>query len=414
MQTGRSPQIMTVETVETGGAPPRSGSSPRAGWQLLTAGVLTAVVGFASSFPVVLQGLDAVGASPAQAASGLLALCLAQGGIGLWLSLRTRMPISIAWSTPGAALLIATGAPGGGFPDAVGAFLASSVLMVAAGFWKPFGRAVAAIPPALASAMLAGVLLDLCLAPMRAVAAMPMLALPILVVWAVALRFARLYAVPVAVAVTAAIILLATPVPEGALAQPWPQPVLVVPTFSVDAMVGIALPLFIVTMASQNVPGLAVLHANGYRPPIGPLFVSTGMASAAGAWFGGHAVNLAAITAALCAGPEAHPDPSRRYLAAAVSAAAYLVLALFAGFAAAFIAASPPLLIQAVAGLALLGSLGGALTSALAREEERLPAILTFVTTASGLSFFGIGAAFWGLVAGALLMVLLRLPGRRA
>ena len=219
-------------------------------------------------------------------------------------------------------------------------------------------------------------------------------------------RFARLYAVPLAVLVAVLIILFATPIPEGALADIWPNPVLVMPEFTLPAVVSIAVPLFIVTMASQNVPGLAVLRGNGYRPEVAPVFVSTGLFGAASALFGGHAVNLAAITAALCAGPEAHPDPARRYLAPVAAGVAYVLLGLFAGFAASFIAASPPLLIQAVAGLALLSSLAGALAGALGRDDERLPAVVTFVTTASGVGFFGIGSAFWGLVAGGLLLAL--------
>jgi benzoate membrane transport protein len=210
------------------------------------------------------------------------------------------------------------------------------------------------------------------------------------------------------VLVAAVIVIAATPIPPEALAHAWPEPRLIAPSFTLQATVGIALPLFLVTMATQNVPGLAVMTANGYRPAVGPLFVVTGLASGATALFGGHTVNLAAITAALCAGPEAHPDPKKRWIASVACGATYLPLALGGGFAAAFIAASPPLLIQAVAGLALFGSLGGALSSALGKEADRLPAVLTFVTTASGLSFLGIGAAFWGLVSGGVLMALLR------
>jgi len=378
--------------------------------QPAVAGVLAAVVGFASAFAIVLQGLASVGADGREAASGLLAVCLVQGGLTIWLSLRRRMPIALAWSTPGAALLIATGAPDGGFSAAVGAFLCSAALIVVAGLWRPFARAVAAIPMSLAAAMLAGVLLDICLAPVHAVEAMPALALPIVAAWAIGWRFARLWAVPLAVAVAAGVIVFATPLPS--LTDIRPDPVLVLPTFSVDAIASITVPLFLVTMASQNVPGLAVLTANGYRPDPAPLFVVTGLGSVATALFGGHLVNLAAITAALCASPEAHPDPRRRWVAAVANGLTYLPLGLFAAFAAAFVAASPPLLIQAVAGLALLGSLAGALTSALANERERLPALVTFVTAASGLSFFGIGAAFWGLLAGGALLALDRLrPG---
>ena len=391
------------------GTPAESGSRPERGGGLLqpvTAGLLAALVGFASTFALVLQALGAVGASRAEAASGLFALLLATGVVAVALSVWSRLPISIAWSTPGAALLVATGAPAGGFPAATGAFLIASLTVVGAGLWRPFGRAVAAIPASLASAMLAGVLLDLCLAPVRAVSAMPALALPIVLAWAVAMRFARLYAVPIAVVATAAMVAFATPFPDGTLAGFAPQPVFVVPVFEPSAIVGISLPLFIVTMASQNIPGLAVLHSNGYAPPVGPILVVTGIGSAAVTLLGGHLVNLAAITAALCAGPDAHPDRSRRWIAAAASGVGYISLGFAASLAAAFVAASPPLLIQAVAGLALLASLGAAIQSALARETERTPAIVTFVTTASGVSLLGIGAAFWGLVAGGAMLAL--------
>jgi len=271
---------------------------------------------------------------------------------------------------------------------------------------------VAAIPVSLASAMLAGVLLDLCLAPVRAVGTIPALALPIVIAWALAWRFARPYAIPLAVLVTAATVVFATPLPGGVLAELWPRPVFVTPRFELSALVSISVPLFIVTMASQNIPGVAVLNLNGYRPAVGPIFVATGVASAIIACFGGHLVNLAAITAALCAGPDAHPDPSRRWVAAATAGASYVALGMTATFAVAFVAASPPLLIQAVAGLALLGSFGAAIQSALASEDERVPAIVTFVTAASGVSFLGVGAAFWGLLAGGAMLALARV-GRK-
>lgn len=382
--------------------------------QPVSAGLLVGIVGYASTFALVLKALQAVGATQAQAASGLLAVLVVKGVLAVGLSLRLRMPISIAWSTPGAALLISTGTLEGGFPVAVGAFLLAAALIVAAGLWGSFGRAVAAIPVTLANAMLAGILFGICTAPVRAAAALPGLALPVILVWALALRLARPYAVPLAVLLTAILVVVATPLPPLAAADLVPRPILVLPAFSLDAAVGIAVPLFIVTMASQNVPGLAVLHANGYRPPIGLLFVSTGLGSGLAALFGGHAVNLAAITAALCAGPEAHPDPARRYVAGITAGTTYVVLGLLAGLAAAFVAGSPPLLIESVAGLALLGSFAGALQAALAREDERLPATVTFVTAASGIAFFGVGAAFWGLLAGGALLTLLRRAGPRA
>jgi benzoate membrane transport protein len=208
--------------------------------------------------------------------------------------------------------------------------------------------------------------------------------------------------------VTAVVIVLATPLPPASLLAVWPHPVFVVPEFSAGALVSIGLPLFLVTMASQNVPGLAVFSAYGYRPPVGPLFVSTGLGSALASFLGGHAVNLAAITAALCAGPDAHPDAARRWTASLMAGIGYLALAAGAGFMAAFVAASPPLLIQAVAGLALLATLASVASAALSDPEDRLPAIVTFATTASGIVVFGIGSAFWGLIAGGALMALLK------
>ena len=192
-----------------------------------------------------------------------------------------------------------------------------------------------------------------------------------------------------------------------------PDPVLIVPHFSIAGVIGIALPLFIVTMASQNIPGIAVLNVNGYRPEPGPLFRTTGLYSLASAPFGGHAINLAAITAALCAGADAHPDPARRYWAAVVAGVAYIAFGLLAGAATAFISASPPILIQAVAGLALLGALAGAMMGAVSKVEDREAAVVTFVVTASGLSFVGISGAFWGLVAGGIILALTRWRYRR-
>lgn len=375
----------------------------------VAAGLLAAFVGFASSFAVVLAGYAAVGASPAEAASGLMAASIAMGLGGMVLSLATRMPVSIAWSTPGSALLAASAVPEGGFPAAVGAFLLTGALIVLAGLWKPLGRAVAAIPPALANAMLAGVLLPLCLAPVAAVAEMPALALPVVLAWAVLARLNRLLAVPAAVLLAGGLIAATATLPEGLLAGAlMPAPVLVVPAFVPSVLVGIALPLFIVTMASQNIPGIAVLNANGYRPEPGPLFTATGVFTLLGAPFGAHAVNLAAITAAICAGPEAHPDPARRWPAALVAGAGYVVLGLGAGAAAAFVAAAPPVLIQAVAGLALLGAFGAATMAALQVPEEREAAVVCFLVAGGGLTIWGIGGAFWGLLAGLALRALAR------
>jgi benzoate membrane transport protein len=391
-------------------------------WPAILAGLIASLVGYGSSFVIVLQGLVGVGATPGQAASGLLAVGTAMGLCAIVLALRYRMPIAVAWSTPGAALLAATGPVAGGFPAAVGAFLVAGVLVVIAGLWKPLGRAVLAIPAPIANAMLAGVLLEFCLAPFKAIAEVPALALPVVIVWAIALRFARLYAAPAAVATAVVMFVLGLSgvVPGiGSVASEatasagfWPHLDWIPPAFSGSAIVSIALPLFLVTMASQNIPGFAVLRSNGYEPPTTPLLVGTGIASIASAPFGGHAVNLAAITAAICAGPDAHPDPARRYIAAVSSGAAYVVMGVLAPVAVGFISASPPVLIEAVAGLALLGAFGSASLGFLNAPKERDAALVTFVATASGLSFFGIGAAFWGLVAGGAILALGRI-GRK-
>lgn len=374
-------------------------------------GCLTAFVGFASSFAVVLQGLKGVGASDYQAASGLMALSVSMGVCAIVLSAWTRLPVSIAWSTPGAALLATAGAVDGGFPAAVGAFLVCGVLIVIAGLFRPLGRAVASIPAPLANAMLSGVILGLCFAPFKAIAFDPLLGLPILVAWAVVLMVKRLYAVPAALAAFVGVMVLGVDLPEGAMAE-WSQSVappveFVAPLFTLPALISIALPLFIVTMASQNIPGIAVLKVNHYEPNPGPLFATTGVFSLLSAPFGGHAVNLAAITAAMCAGEDAHPDPARRYWAAIIGGIGYVVLGLLAGAVTAFVSLAPPILIQAVAGLALIAAFSGSAVAAF-REPETREAAVTFLITASGVSFAGISGAFWGLVAGGLMMGLQR------
>ena len=387
---------------------PRASQARSSLLQPISTGLLAAVVGFASTFAIVLQGLRAVGATADQSASGLFIICLLQGGLTIVYGLVWRQPISIVWSTPGAALLIATGPVSGGFPAAVGAMMVAAALIVAAGLWRPFGRLVAAIPVGLASAMLAGILFEICLAPVHAVESAPALALPVVVAWAVALRFARPYAIPVALVVTIVTVVFATHVPPGALGGAWVNPVFVRPAWSLGVIASLSVPVFVVTMASQNVPGITVLRANGYEPRIGPIFVGTGLGSGLATLFGGTPINLAAITAALCAGPDAHPDPDKRYVATVVAGSAYVAMGLFAGLITAFIAISPKELILSVAGLALIPSLVSALATALARPNEQVAVGVAFLVTASGATFFGIGSPFWGLVAGGLLLGLSR------
>lgn len=381
--------------------------------QAIFMGCLTAFVGFASSFAVVLHGLQAVGATDAQAASGLMVLSIAMGLCAIVISLSTKLPVSIAWSTPGAALLASTGAISGGFPAAVGAFMVCAVLIIVAGLFRPLGRAVASIPSPLANAMLAGVLIGLCFAPVKAIAFNPLLGLPIVLAWIVVGAFKRLWAVPAALAAFVLVLAFGIEMPAGAMStigqSLLPHIALVQPLFSVAGLVSIALPLFIVTMASQNIPGIAVLKVNDYNPKPGPLFAVTGLFSLLSTPFGGHAVNLAAITAAMCAGRDAHVDPDRRYWAAVVAGIVYIIFGLLAGAVTAFVALAPPILIEAVAGLALIGAFSASAMAAFQQPENREAAAVTFLVTASGASFGGISGAFWGLIAGGMMMALQRL-----
>ena len=368
--------------------------------QAFAAGLIAAFVGFGGAFTVVVRGLSAAGASPAEVASGLMAVTMAMGLSGILLSLRFRMPISVAWSTPGAALLASSGAVAGGYSYAVGAFLITGALLMLSGVVRPLGRAVAAIPTPIASAMLAGVLLTLCLAPVKAVAVSPLAGLAVVVTWLVVGLWRKVLAVPAAVIVAAVIIAMTTPIPPAVTEGLVPAPLLVMPHFSMAALIGTAIPLYVVTMAAQNIPGMAVLNANDYRPEFGPILRNTGAFTLLAAPFGGHAVNLAAITAALCAGPDADPDKDNRYWAAVVCGVAYVIVGLISGAATAFIAAAPPVLIEAVAGLALLGAFGASTSTALSAPDTREAAVVTFLVTASGVGFFGIPGAFWGLIAG--------------
>ena len=368
--------------------------------QALGQGLLVALVGYASSAAILIQGLMAVGASVSQVASALVMIGIFMGIVAAALSWSLRMPISIAWSTPGMALLATTGAVAGGFPAAVAAFIAVGALIMLTGLWTPLGRLVAAIPKAIASAMLAGILLKLCLAPFLAIGKVPWLAGAVLLTWLLFIRIARGYAVPAAVTVALVAMAFDAPFAGMAAADFIPHLELVMPVFTWEAMINIALPLFIVTMAGQNLPGLAVLAVYGYRPRVAPLLLSTGAASVAGAPFGMPTINLAAITAALGAGPDAHADPARRYVAGIFGGVGYVLLTALAGIAAVLVARSPPVLIEAVAGLALIGAFGSAMLNAVHDEDGRLPGLVTFLVTASGLSLFGIGSAFWGLVIG--------------
>jgi benzoate membrane transport protein len=371
------------------------------------AGILTALVGFTSSFAVVLAGLRGVGASSAEAASGLLSVCATQSLGVLWLVRRHRIPLTLAWSTPGAALLASTGVVHGGWPAAVGAFLVVGALIVITGFlapprWPRLGSLISAIPAPIAQAMLAGVVLELCLAPVRGLAAPPWLVGPGVLTWAVMLRLARKWSVPAAFAVTLVVIGIDAARHGGLHGAILPHLTWTAPTMTWASLLGLAIPLYVVTMAGQNVPGVAVMASYGYQVPWRETMTVTGIGTSAGALAGGHAINLAAITASMAASPDAHPDPDRRWVASYTAGWTYLLLAVASSALVAFISVAPPDVTGAVAGLALLGTLCSSLASAMSLTEGREAAAITFVVAASGLTFLQVGAAFWALAAGLL------------
>ncbi|GAA1733042.1 benzoate/H(+) symporter BenE family transporter [Aeromicrobium alkaliterrae] len=376
-------------------------SSSTALRQPVVAGLVAALVGFTSSFAVVIAGLRAVGANQAQAASGLLALCVVFGLIMLVLATWTRLPLSFAWSTPGAALLVSTGTVEGGWAAAVGAFLVTGVLLALTGLVPALGRLIGRIPVPLAQAMLGGVLLQLCLAPFVAVADSPALIAPILVVWLLATRWIPTWAVPIAFGV-ALVVMAADLVASGATvpsSELVPALTWTSPTFTIAAVVGIAVPLTVVTMASQNIPGVAVMSSYGYRVPWTPSMVAAGAGTAVVAPLGGHAMNLAALSAALTAGDGAGPR-DRRWIAAATAGVAYLVLGPLSGALVALSAAAAPGIVESVAGLALLAAFAAALRGALDDPDHRTSSAVAFLVAASGLTILGVGGAFWALVLG--------------
>ena len=374
----------------------------------LIAGFVTVLVGFTSSAVIVFQAANTLGASRAEIASWMWALGLGMGLTCIVLSLRYKVPVVTAWSTPGAAMLI-TSASGVAMPDAIGAFLLCGVLIAVAGFSGWFERAMSRIPVSLASAMLAGVLLRFGLDVFVAMKTQFGLAFAMFIAYLVARRWQPRYAVILALALGILIAAFQGLLHLGEVRLELATPVFITPHWSMPAMIGVALPLFIVTMASQNVPGVAVIRASGYHHvPISPLIGWTGAATAVLAPFGAYALNLAAITAAICMGREAHEDPARRYMASVAAGGFYVLIGLFGATVGAVFAAFPKELVLAIAGLALLGTIGNGLAAALANEGERESALITFLVTASGVSLFGIGSAFWGLVAGGLAWLILR------
>lgn len=377
---------------------------------LVTSAVVAALVGFGGTLPLIVAASQAVGASPGQTVSGVIGLCLSMALTSAYLGWRHRMPIITAWTTPGAALI--AGAHGLTPETTVGAFLLAGVLILVTAAVKPLGALVQRLPVSIAAAMLAGVLFRFCTAVFTAGQADPLLVLPLVLIFLVARRispFGSVLAVLVIGIALAFFLGRVGPLPAGT----WPTLELIAPRFDLHALIGIGLPLYVVTMASQNLPGLAVLQAAGYKPPTQSILASTAIASLITAPLGSLTSNLAAITASICTGPDTHPDPAKRWLATPFYAASYLVLAAGGAFVVALIAALPPGLVATFAGLALLAPLVNALSTAMGDTAKRFPAVLTLAVTASGVSLLDIGSAFWGLAAGLVALGIERAGARR-
>jgi benzoate membrane transport protein len=380
---------------------------------LASASLVAMIAGVGGTLPVILAAAHAVGATPAEASSWVSGLALATAVGALLLSLRYRMPIITAWSTPGAALIASTtGVPG--IRAAVGAFVVAAALILLTAALRPLGRLIERIPASIAAAMLGGILLRLVVAMIEYVPSAALLVLPLIVLFLVARRLVPTLASLIVLAAGALLawsLGLVKALPPIALSNLE----LLTPAWDIATLIGLGVPLYLVTMASQNLPGFAVLRASGYHPPTQPVLAVTGALSLVTAFVGAHTSNLAAISAALCTGPDAHPDPAQRWKTGPLYALWWAIIGLFGASLVGLFAALPPALLATVAGTALLGSMAGAMGTALASDRDRFAAAGTLAVTASGVTLLGVGSAFWGLCFGLIVVALdraLERPGR--
>ncbi|EFF73181.1 benzoate/H(+) symporter BenE family transporter [Achromobacter piechaudii] len=367
----------------------------------IAAGVVAVLVSFGGTAVLMVQAGHAAGLDAARIGSWIGSLSLAFGLGGAFYSLRTGLPIVMAWSTPGAALLV-TALVGVPFNEAIGAYILAAGLTLACGLFGWIDPILRRIPGEIAAAMLAGVLLNFGMGIFSNVARQPGLVLAMCVTYLLCRRWAPRYAVLLVMVVAIALAFARDLIQLNLLDWSLTQFVWTTPEFSAQAAVSLGIPLFVVAMASQNLPGLAILQAAGYRPPASRIVAATGLLGLLAAPFGAHSVTMGAISAAICTGPEAHPDPAKRYIAAATYGLGYVALSVVAGAVAVFFQALPAALLAALAGLALLGTIMGGMSAAMVNPQRREAALITLLATASGFSFWGIGSAFWGLVAGLL------------
>lgn len=365
------------------------------------AGFVAVMVGYTSSAAIIFQAAEAAGASAAQIGGWLTMLGLGMGVTSIGLSLRYRTPVVTAWSTPGAALLV-TSLPGTSINDAIGVFIFATGLILLCGVTGLFARLMQYIPQALSAAMLGGILLRFGLDAFTSLQSNFPLAGAMCLVYLLARRLLPRYAIVLTLAAGLVVAAWQGGIALQGQSMTFAIPAFIMPHFSLATLLGIGIPFFVVTMASQNAPGIATLKAHGYKLPVSPLISWTALAALILAPFGGFTICIAAITAAICMGEDVHPDPKKRYTAAVAAGGFYLLAGLFGGSIGMLFTALPTPLIHAIAGLALLGTISGSLHRALAEESQRDAAIVTFLITASGLSLLGVGSAFWGLVGGVI------------
>lgn len=374
----------------------------------IIAGTVASVTGVAASTGIFLSACVAIGATKEQSVSMLAILLVAYGALSIVLSWKFKMPLSIVWSTPGAALLASASVSGVGFNNAMGGILVCGLLLALTGLWPKLGELVSAIPKSIASAMLAGVIFSFCVAPFAASAEYPLLVLPVIATWLLLYWLAPVWASPVAIVLAFALIGFNQGLSVSS--ADWLITVeLVQPSFSLASIFTIALPLYLVTMAAQNIPGIAIMKSYGYQVPFRAVLTTTGISTAVASFFGGFVMNLAAITAALNANEQAHKDPAKRWIASVSGGVVYWIFAALTGIAVAFVYQTPRDLLLAASGLALLPTIINAFNVMVETAKERLPAVITFLVASSGISFYSIGAAFWAILVGLVVIQLFKL-----
>ena len=374
----------------------------------IIAGAVASITGTAATTAIFLSAFVAIGATKEQTISMVAIMLVFYGALSIFLSWRHKMPLSVVWSTPGAALLAGSSLTGVGFANVMGGILITGFLLALTGLWPKLGELVSRIPKSIASAMLAGVILNFCVAPFIASASYPTLVLPVIAVWILLYWLAPLWASPVAIVLAFTLI----GINQGLSVSPSDWLIgmnMVQPEFSIASVFSIALPLYLVAMASQNIPGIAIMKSFGYEVPFRSSLVTTGLGTVVASFFGGFVMNLAAITAALNANEQAHKDPAKRWIASVSGGLVYWLFAVFAGIAVAFVYQTPRELLLAASGLALLPTIVNSFNVMVETAEQRLPAVITFLLASSGVAFFSVGAAFWAILLGLALIALLKL-----